>query len=100
MGAFVVFTAVVILIPLTAEVREADRNLRELVSPALLAFGLLLAGLGLWFAPVERQGVVAGFGVVMSCLGLLIRPSGVASGSPIQPAPPAPAPAVQKGSST
>ena len=97
MGAFVTFTAIIILVPLSAEIRSADRNLRELISPILLALGLLVAGLGLWFAPADRQAEVAGIGVVLACAGLLLRPSGVASAL----SPPMPAePLVQKGSST
>ena len=97
MGAFVTFTAIIVLVPLSAEIRAADRNLRELISPILLAVGLLIAGLGLWFGPVDRQAGVAGIGVVLACSGLLLRPSGVAPESP--PSVRA-EPIVQKGSST
>jgi hypothetical protein len=88
MGVFLVLTGVVIAIPLLAEIRDGERNLRELLSPALLSAGLLAAGGGLWLVPPERETSIAVAGVILALAGLLLRPGEVVPAREVDVAPP------------
>jgi len=77
MGVFLFVTGLVVLVPLIAELSSGDRLGRELLSAALIALGLIGAGIGLWLlAPPLRDRAVES-GIALTLVGLLLRPSEV-----------------------
>lgn len=82
MGIFLVITGFVVLVPLVAELRAGDRLGRELVSAALIAAGLIWAGVGLWLLDDPMRGRAVESGVGLTLLGLLLRPSELHADAP------------------